>query len=873
MREFQALTKRAALVVIAFVCGAADAAFPYPADGKDRLPIEAAPAPRSRAIHRNRLKTVEIPKAAPKPVLIHVPASPVPPEMPQTMEPAPVPPVPAAALAPPPAAAETASSSVSVSDAQAIVATPSDVPVGMTGAAALLPFSARVGAAAFRRNGAAWVVFDQRHPVDLTALQDSAIFSEAEVQLLPKATVLRLKLEARSELRLTYNDAGWTLAALRGPSAAAAIGVVVKPLQFELLAAGSSDVVTVPDMETGQNLLVGTLRGAAVGVPVARRVPSFVLQPSWTGVVVEPIADTITLRATPDGFVLGAGGAVLSPAPDAAGPLADAAFLTRRFDIPTGPPQTLWRRLQAQIREAGEAPAQSRAKPRKAAAATMVALGMGLEAQGMLALASEEDPRLIADADAAGLSAIAAMLGGRPTETDGILNPALNGTDEVAFWRAIRAAQAHEGAPDAAPVFAATVNLLLAYPPPLRSPLLPLVAETMVLGGAPDAANALLTRLKDDQTLDLARAMQQEAKGNTAEALTRYDAIAAGQSRLAAARAATRATDLRLRTKAITEAQAASAMEHQFYDWRGDDRELDLRLRVAAMKADIGEWRPAFALLRETATLYPEATAMIQARMADLMATLIKGPASAAISPLELVSLTEENAELVAMIGSSQAAGLMADKLLALDLPRRAGPVLERMLAAAPVGQGQATLGARLATLRLGEGDVEGAEAALANSNAPGLPADLIARRSLIAARLAARTGHMDRARSILLDIDTPASDDLRASLLTDAQDWRGAASALMDLVAKTVPAEGTLAPAQQDTLLRLASALSRAGDAAGLLALGAKYGSRIEGPRAGMFRLLTGPPVSTVADLPRSAAEMALAKAIPVGLTAMGSR
>jgi hypothetical protein len=792
------------------------------------------------------------------------------------MPPAPAASVSAAAVAPPPDAAPSVPAlGATIVDAAAIVASVSDLPggAGATGTAVLLPFSERVGAAAFRRNGAAWVVFDQRRQVDFTALQDNPVFSRAVVQVLPKATVLRLPLEEGSELRLTHGDTGWTIAALRGAPSPPAMSVIVKPTQFALPAAGSNDVVTVPDMDTGQNLLVGTLRGTPVGVPVARRVPAFVLEPSWCGVAVEPLADTITLRVTPDGFVLGSGGEALSPAADGAGALADAAFLTRRFDIPTGSLATLSRRLQNQVRDAAEAPAQTRAKPRKAAATTMIALGMGLEAQGMLALAAEEDPRLIADADASGLSAIAAMLGGRPAETDGILNPALDGSDEVAFWRAIRAAQAHPGAPEAAPVFAATVNLLLAYPPLLRAPLLPLVAETMALGGAADAADALLRRLPDDKTLDLARAMREEAKGDTANALVRYDAITAGRNRLAAARAATRATDLRLRTKAITPAEAAAALERQFYDWRGDDRELDLRLRVAGMKAQGGEWRQAFALLRETATLYPDSAPMIQARMADLMSALIKGPASAAISPLELVSLTEENAELVAMIGTSQVAGLMADKLLALDLPRRAGPVLERMLAAAPVGPGQATLGARLATLRLGEGDVPGAEAALDNSNAPGLPPDLIARRGLISARIAARTGHMERARALLVDINTPAADDLRASLLTDAQDWTGAASALIDLVAKTIPADGALEPAQQDTLLRLASALSRAGDAAGLLALGTKYGGRIDGPRGGMFRLLTAPPVSTVADLPRSSTEVALAKAIPIGLTAMGTR
>ena len=875
-------TRAILLSAIAAACGGADAGprLPLAIDRKDVPAAQTAPPPPVQPLPKRRPKTVEIPKALPKPVVLQAPAlaAPAPAEMPQAMQPAAAAPVPAVVLAPPQNTAEAIPGGTPVlanpiADGPAVVATASDLPAGMTGTAVTLPLSDRVGAAAFRRNGAAWVVFDQRHPIDFTALQDNPVFAQAGVQLLPKATLLRLKLEPGSELRLTYGEGGWTIAALRGPPPPASMPVVVEPAQFKLPASGSSDVITVPDMDTGQNLLVGTVRGTPLGVPVARQVPAFILQPSWLGVVAEPIADTVTLRTTPDGFALSAGGEALSPAPDAAAALADAAFLTRRFDIPSGPPAMLLRRLQNQIRAAGMAPAQSRAEPRKAAATTMIALGMGFEAQGLLALAAEEDPRLIADPDAAGLSAIAAMLGGRLTETDGILNPALNGSDEVAFWRAVRAAQLHEGAPEAAPVFAATVNLLLAYPTNLRSPLLPLVAETMALGGAPDAADVLLARLKDDKTLDLARAIRQEAKGNTAEALKQYDAIAVGRDRLAASRAAARATDLRLRTKAITLAEAAAAMERQFYDWRGDDRELDLRLRVAAAKAELGEWRPAFALLRETAVLYPDATPIIQARMADLMTTLIKGPASATIAPLELVSLTEENAELVATVGSAQVAALMADKLVALDLPRRAGPVLERMMQAAPVGAGQATLGARLANLRLGEGDIAGAEAALANSNAPGLPPDLIERRSLISARLAARTGHLDRAKAILLDINTPAADDLRATLLTDAQDWPGAASALMDLAAKTVPYDGALAPGQQDTLLRLASALSRAGDTAGLQALGVKYGRRIEGPRAGMFRLLTAPPVSNVADLPRSSTEVALAKAIPVGLTAMGSR
>jgi hypothetical protein len=832
----------------------------------------ATSTPASTAAPVAVIPAPTIPAAVPPIIASAAPASPAVPSPVTPAVPSPVTPVDptiaAAAVAlaaPPPSPAEP--------EVPTSAATTADLPFGTAGTAAMLPFNTHTGAAAFWRDGEAWVVFDERRQIDLAELQDNPLFAHAIVQVLTAATLLRLPLDEGSELRLTHVDGGWKVAAVPSAAPPVAISVNAKEAQFELPAAGSSQVVVVPDPETGQNLLVGTLHSVQAGVPVARRVPAFVLEPTWQGVLVEPISDSTTLRTTLDGFVVQSVGEPLSTPPDAARTLAESAFLTRRFDIPTGAPDTLQRRLQGEVDSAGGAPAQSRGRPRKAAATTLIALGMGFEAQAMLQLATEEDPRLLTDVDVTGLAAIAAMLGGRGAEADGINDPALHGTDEIALWRAVHAAQAHEGAPEAAPVFAATIKLLLAYPAPLRHAILPLAAETMALGGAPEAADALLSRLQDDHALDLARAIRLEAKNQTADALKMYDAIVAGRDRLLAARAATRATLLRLKTNAITPTAAATELERQFLNWRGDGRELDLRLRVAALRRETGAWRPAFTLLRETAVLYPDSAPMIQARMVDLMTALISGPAAANISPLELVALTEENAELVAAVAPAKVAELIADKLVALDLPGRAGPVLERMMQAAPVGPGQATLGLRLATLRLGEGNDAGAQAALSNSNAPGLSAALIERRGLIGARLAARAGHTGRAATILSAIGTPGADDLRASLLTDAQDWRGAAAAVADLSAKTVPPDGPLSPAQQDTVLRLASMLSRAGDAAGLRALGERENGRMEGPRSGMFRLLTAAPIGGVSDLPRSSAELSLVKAIPGGLSAVGAR
>ena len=240
---------------------------------------------------------------------------------------------------------------------------------------------------------------------------------------------------------------------------------------------------------------------------------------------------------------------------------------------------------------------------------------------------------------------------------------------------------------------------------------------------------------------------------------------------------------------------------------------------------------------------------------------------------MELVSLAEENAELVGHADEATAAPLLADKLAALDLPRRAGPIIERMMAAMPAGAGRAGLGVRLAKMRLGEGDDAGAAAALAGSDAPDLPAALVEQRGLIDARLHARAHDVGGAAAILSAIDSDAADEMRATVLSNAGDWHGAVAALGSLAARSVPAAGPLNPAQQDTLLRLASAQARAGDDASLRLLGMKEEARMAGPRLDMFRLLTAAPVSSVGDLRRSAGEVALARAVPAGLAAIGSR
>ena len=197
----------------------------------------------------------------------------------------------------------------------------------------------------------------------------------------------------------------------------------------------------------------------------------------------------------------------------------------------------------------------------------------------------------------------------------------------------------------------------------------------------------------------------------------------------------------------------------------------------------------------------------------------------------------------------------------------------KRRVAALPAGAERATIGARLAAMRLEEGEVAAAAAALSVTDAAGLPAPLMEERGLLDARIHAAAHDVGAAVAILSRLGTPAADDLRATVLGEAGDWHGSAAALTSYAARTVPQDGVLSAGEQDTLIRLASAQAHDGDDTALHALGIKEATRMTGPRADMFRLLTAAPIGNVGDLHRSAGEMALARTIPAGLAALGVR
>ena len=823
----------------------------------------AAEPPKPALAKPPKSPAPEPPKPAPEPVAVKAPdpspqAPPLPAEKPVAEQPSP----PAPPPAPPPAL--TASGPI------ALVATPALPPEGV---AITVPFAPQTAAALFRRNADTYVVFDERRPIDLAALRGSPVFGSAIVRELPAGTLLVLHPPPNTGISLTRIPAGWRIAVLPTVKPARAIPFLPVDGHLDLPAEAPGTVISMADQSTGATLLIGTMRRPGQAFQSLRRTPEFALLPAELGVVVEPLADSIALRPVPKGFQItgGLNGLAISPPTQAMEAATAAVHLTSRLKLPTQSTDALLQALSHGIVAAAATAPQARGPKRRAIASTMLSLGMGAEAAALLKVTAEQDPKEAASPETIGLTAIAALLAGRPADAGGIDDPLLSGTDEIALWRAVKQASLDEQSSPAAASFAATLPLALVYPPGIRDRIVPLAMETMILGGEGAAAKRLLAVAGNMPGLGYARALLKQVDGDAPGALAALDALAAGHDRRDRSRAATRAVELRLAAGQLDAGKAADALDRLRYAWRGDRQELALRERIADLRQRSGAWRVALADLRAAQADFPDRAPAIQTHLTGMFMSLLYSDAADALSPLDLVALVDENADLFKSMPDNEHLQVhLADRLMALDLPSRAAPLLDKLAHAATTAAGRATFGARLADLRLREGDAAGAVAALTASAASGLEPALAEQRGIVAATAKSRLGDAAGAIEALTGLTGSRADDARAAAHERAGNWRAAEEALMQLAGTAIPTTGELTDVQRQLVLRLATAAQRSDDRNGLAALRATLDSRLgSGPMADMIRLLTADPVRAATDLPRAEREMGLVRGIPAALAA----
>ena len=723
-----------------------------------------------------------------------------------------------------------------------------------------LPFEIGVGAAAFAKGSDVYIVFDKPRPLDLSAVQANFLGRRCSIQLLPEATVLRLAGHDAGSVSLRRLPAGWLVQDGSTPHITQAIEPLREGASLRFGADQPGRTVVVPDPITGAKLLIGTIRAGSSKVLNTRLESALRIDQTIAGLVLEPLGDMLELRSAADAFILSGMAPNALAMVNTPGSTQDSVVLPLRImSLDPGSIEVLKRRLDDARADAGAAPAGARFLPRLRAAEAALALGDGITAATIIHVAIADEPRAAAQLRPRLVARAAALLNHRPDQAGASDDLGSNSTGEPALWRAVMLAEQDPHSQEAAHLFSANLALLEAYPQPLQAILLPLAAETMVRAGTDVQAHMILL-LPQAPSLEFARALLDERRGEAASALSALDRLANSPDWVLGDQAAEELTTIREKSAGADPAQLANFLESRLLDARIAGHEPESLLHLADLRMRAGQWQIALDLLREVAHRYPEREPVARRRIAEVLRRLITAPSDAGASGLvNQAALIEGNSDLLPSgQEGAEVSMFLTAKLAALDLPEQAARIIRRMMQTTPPGIAREELGLRLAKLDLQQHDLAGAQAALKESESGNTPPPLAASRAVMMARALADGGQLDQALSAITSLHTDAALDLKARLYAQRQDWTAAADCLAALTRQRLARAAEPDGEDGDLLLRLAAAVSRTGDMARLeqaRVLGSRQWS--SAAKQALFQTLTSDPGSAPLGLDKAAAEL----------------
>ena len=241
-------------------------------------------------------------------------------------------------------------------------------------------------------------------------------------------------------------------------------------------------------------------------------------------------------------------------------------------------------------------------------------LGYAAETNAVLRLAGEERPEIEGEPEFRAMRGASNFLMGRYGEAATDLGDAsLDGNDEADFWRAALSAAAGNLV-GAAPALKRTGGIIRPYPKALKMPLGLLVANAAIAtGDIKQAAHHLevlgIEKPTPSQSSQLAYVQGRlaELSGNFDEAVAMWEEAEAGTHRPSRAKAAVARTELLLKLRNISRAEAIDELERLRFAWRGDDFEFRLLRRLGDLCLAEGDYRSGLRTLRQAATYFRHA--------------------------------------------------------------------------------------------------------------------------------------------------------------------------------------------------------------------------------------------------------------------------
>ena len=674
-----------------------------------------------------------------------------------------------------------------------------------------------VSAAVFARAGFVWVVFGAPARFDLSGLNrtDYQLFGERVQIPVAGGSAVRFPTVEGVNPRVWRDNAVW-IVDFRPQNSRPDVPLRVDtqlvsaqgPRVFIPLEDHGATVI-IRDPEIGDQLFVVPVASLSRGVDGLRQFAEFNLLNSAQGVVVQPLADDVTIRSLPDGVAITKlGGLAISRNVQQS---TDDQVAQRIDGMPPGlPPGRIfdfssWRKgdtdrflaeKQSIQRRISEATSIARSGPRLELAHFYFAHGLSAEAMGLLRTIEAEDEDLSRRPDVKALRGAAQFMLGRYKEAEeDLMDRNLSGLSEAELWRG--ATKASQGRwPEAVEHFARAGEIPGGYPRNIATQMALLAAEAAIRAGDYRGAGAFIDVVADGQPtpgeqdrLNYLRGRVLYASGDVDTALDYWRRLSLGLDRWSRVRAERALIEHGLRAGQISRLDAIAGLESLRYTWRGDQVEFDLLRELGKLYLEENEFVDGLNALREAVTFFPENlyAEQVAEEMTDAFARIFTEGEADKMTPIQALSLYDQFRELTPVgARGDEIIQRLADRLVQVDLLDRASILLERQVKFRLQGGDKARVGARLALIRLLDRRPEEALSALDESVAPGIGAELALERKRLRARAQFELGDADGALRLLSGDQSRDADLLRADIFWRTQRWAQAGEVFERLVGRS---------------------------------------------------------------------------------------
>ncbi len=484
-------------------------------------------------------------------------------------------------------------------------------------------FKTPVGVAVFQRADTLWLVFDSKAKIDLSALdgEPSRTIRSYDFSHSGDADVVRLKLD-RPRLSSVAADGGvWTIN----------IGdTVIDPtraldLTRNLIGANRSSVsipfenarhvYRIADPDVGDTLFVVTALAPARGIIDEQDFIEFHALASTQGVVIEPLADDLSVTLVPDKVIVTRPlGLTLSTSIQTL--MHGSGLRSAMFDSQAwgSDRQGSYFSRQAHLVDvAAAAPPHQRLAPRLELARFYIARGMYPEAKGVLDVALSDERKSAESIPALVLHAVAEVMMDRPDAAlKDLSDPSVGDQHDAALWRAL--AYARQGRwSKARDTFKTVAAAMATLPVQLQRAALKDDMRSAIEVGDFNAAS---DDLNDFQTIGIPHEMEPtlavlmgrlaEGLGRKEDALAAYRTAADSWDRPAAAQGLLRETVLRYQLGDLKRDDVINQLESLTTIWRGDQTEIEALKVLAHLYTEDGRYRDAFYVMRSAMAAHPD---------------------------------------------------------------------------------------------------------------------------------------------------------------------------------------------------------------------------------------------------------------------------